>query len=93
MDPRISAQCDHFRSMQDLHETLLNTVRKAPARMPCSFGGLGLDRSEESRPFGLFFSLLGHLHPATAILIALLTSGSQVFPRIRAAMHFRVPVF
>ncbi|RUW55025.1 hypothetical protein EOA32_03090 [Mesorhizobium sp. M1A.F.Ca.ET.072.01.1.1] len=25
--PRISPQCDHYRSMQDLHEVLLKTVK------------------------------------------------------------------
>jgi hypothetical protein len=27
VDPLISTQCDHYRSMQDLHEALLKTVK------------------------------------------------------------------
>ncbi|TGQ27676.1 MULTISPECIES: hypothetical protein [unclassified Mesorhizobium] len=32
VEPLISPQCDHYRSMQDLHEALLKTVREVTGK-------------------------------------------------------------
>ncbi|WP_348627245.1 hypothetical protein [Mesorhizobium sp. M4B.F.Ca.ET.058.02.1.1] len=42
--PLISPQCDHYRSLQLLHEALLKTCERSPARKWRSSGGTGRGR-------------------------------------------------
>jgi len=42
--PLISPQCDHYRSLQVLHEALLKTVREVTGKESSSSGGTGQGR-------------------------------------------------